>query len=169
MNRRSAFVLWPWLIILGMLGSLVLVMNVLNRELRQESECRARLERIYMAMELYELGNGHLPKLDFYPDNPREGRESLRVVLSKYGLLGSDCVCPAAHPLIQEKGLSYVWNIALNNQSLSGRQQPDWMLIELEALNPKLRGPHLRQYHILYTDGKVQRTARIPYHLPGGN
>lgn len=168
MNPRAAFTLWPWLIILAMLSSLILLMNNLTRGLYAERECKARMERIYMALELHELANGHLPKLEFYPDNPREGRESLRAVLAPYGLNGSDCVCPSAHPLVREKGLSYLWNVALNNQSLSGRQQPDWMLIEIEALNPKLHGPHFRQYHILYTDGKVQRTSQIPYHLPGG-
>ena len=169
-RRRAGFALWPWLLILFMITSIVLLLRYAHQNLAQANQCRAQMKHIYGALGLYEVENGWLPDLLYYPDRPRESPKSLVVALvEKYGLNESDCVCPKAHPLIKEKGLSYIWNVNLNHQALVSGSQAEWMLGEIQMLSTKLAGPHFRNYHIVYTDGHVKRVDSAPHEIPGAH
>ena len=119
------------------------------------NRCRDQMKRVYGALGFYEVQNGALPSLSFYPGKPREDDDSMRVVLEAYGLDPDDCVCPNAQQLVGESGLSYLWNVNLNNQVLAGRQ-PEWLLTEIEVMSSGLKGSHFRHYHVMYTDGHVK-------------
>lgn len=164
--RRAGFVAWVWLLIVLMVVSIFVAFRVLNRRLVDTRECRARLQRIYAALELYEFNEGRLPELAFYPTGPLTSAESLVTALSRYGLRPSDCVCPASGHAIRESGLSYLWNPNLNQHALGASAQPVWMLVEVEAINPQLAPPHLSGYHILYSDGTVKSAKAIPHDIP---
>ncbi len=141
----------------------VLVGSLFGRytERKSESLCRKHLYHMYTVMEMYEIEHGHLPSLSFYPDDPRHDEESLRVFLEKMGLNGDVCVCPSAPKTIRETGLTYLWNIKLNQQKLS-LKNPVWMLVELNALSSQVSPPHRGNYLILYSDGRIERSALPP-------
>jgi hypothetical protein len=164
--RRRGFVVWAWLLIVVMIGSLVFGLRLLNRRLTDTRQCREQLLRIYSAFELYEFSEGRLPDLDFYPNSPLTGSQSIVTALAKYGLHPSDCVCPAGGHSLREAGLSYLWNPRLSGRPLGSFRQPEWMLVEIQAMNPKLAPPHLGHYHILYTDGAVRSELSIPHDIP---
>ena len=165
-RARSGFVFWAWLVIAAMLVSLVVGLRVLNRRLTDTRQCREQLQRIYAALELYEFNEGRLPELDFYPNSPLTGSESILTALSQYGLQASDCVCPACGSAIRESGLSYLWNPKLKNRPLGSNRQPEWMLVEIQAMNPEIDPPHLGHYHVLYSDGEVKSVSTIPHDIP---
>jgi hypothetical protein len=168
-RRAAGVVWWPWLLILMMITSLFLVLHYANHNLAKATECRDQMRRMYAVLGFYEVQNGLLPDLSFYPENPREDEDSLRVVLEAYGLNAEDCVCPKAQPRIKAEGLSYLWNVNLNDQVLSAGRQAEWLLTEIEVMSNQLKGPHFRQYHVMYTDGHVKRTDTVPHEIPGGS
>ena len=165
----GGFVMWPWLLILMMIISLFLVLQYANHNLAKANQCREQMKRIYAALGFFEVQNGSLPDLRFYPDNPREDDDSLRVVLQAYGLNPADTVCPRAQPQVRETGLSYLWNVNLNKQVLSAGRQSEWLLTEIEVMSHNLKGAHFRHYHVMYSDGHVKRTDTVPHEIPGGD
>jgi len=165
--RRQGMALWPWLLILMLVISLALVLQYANRNLAMANQCREQMKRIYGALGFYEVQNGSLPAMRFYPEDPRKDEDSLRLVLEAYGLDPDDTICPSAQPLVRETGLSYLWNVNLNKQVLSAGRQSEWLMTEIEVMSSKLRGPHFRHYHVMYTDGHVQRTDTVPHEVPG--
>lgn len=141
--------------------------HLLNR-VRKDAACRANLEAIYLALEQFELEKGALPDLAYYPDEPYTGERSLRVVLEEFGLSASACVCPAGHPAAREFGLSYIWNPAFNGGHLTGSNtEPGWLLVDIQALAPDVPPPHLRGYHVLYSNGDIRAVADPLNTLPG--
>lgn len=119
--------------------------------------CQENLTRIYQALETYELAHGSLPRLAFLAAEPLSDPESLCVVLESYGLTPEHFICPAAHPLIAETGLTYIWNTRLNGRSMQDFYEKQWMLVEINAIAPDIAGPHFGACNVLFTDGSVER------------
>lgn len=127
-----------------------------------EQQCAYNLAQIYGALEMYEINHGVLPNLAFYPDNPKHAPDSLLVVLDPYAF-GSDLgYCPSSHPLIRDRGLSYVWNIRMNGKKLHAAPDAPWLITEISALSDQVRPPHRGQYLILYADGRIARSRTPP-------
>lgn len=143
-------------VIVGLAIALAAIYHILA-QVRKTLACADNLKAVYRALELYEMDRGVLPKLAFYPDNPVEDGDSLRVVLEAYGAGGSACVCPHAPPNQQELGLTYVWNVRLNGRKIPPVEEREWMLVEMNALSAEVPAPHLGRYNVLYTDGTVER------------
>lgn len=119
--------------------------------------CERNLLKIYRALELYELDRGELPALAYFPNEPKEDTDSLRLVLENFGVDANACVCPAHPTMIREMGLTYIWNTALNGQKMPRGAEPTWMLVDLTALSTDLPASHFGGYNVLYSDGKVRR------------
>lgn len=155
------------LLVAGLALALMLIYHLLA-QVRLSMACGENLRAIYRALELFEYERGTLPALAFFPDNPFEDSDSLRVVLEPYGAGGSMCVCPHAPRALSELGLTYVWNVRLN-----GRKMPrdpaerDWMLVEISAVSGDVPAPHLGRYNVLYTDGTVERISEPQQQLKG--
>ena len=127
-------------------------------EVRSARECRTHLQQIYRAMELYEVDRGILPTMAFFPDDPRQDTDSLRVILETYGVEPGAFVCPAMPDTLADLGLTYVWNVQLNGKRMHQEgDEPRWMLVEISALSIDVPAPHLRRYNVLFTDGTIQR------------
>ena len=141
--------------------------HFLFREMRFSNLCLSNLRALYRALELYEMDRGTLPKLAYFPDIPTEDTDSLRVVLESFGATGSACLCPASAPGVQELGLTYVWNVRLNGKKIPRGDERDWMLVEINALSGDVPAPHLGWYHVLYTDGTVDRVRKPRSQLNG--
>jgi hypothetical protein len=168
MHRKQGAAFLPWLFILLMLGSLLWLLNRLNVELGHADTCEKQLKEIYEVLNRYEQQHGRLPALEMFPGNPEESESSLLQVLASFGVAPETAVCPACHPVLREHGLTYLWNPALNHGSIrdDSKAEPQWMLVDMQALDDRIRGPHFGSYHILYTDGRVERSARPPHSLP---
>lgn len=166
MSRPRTAPVWAWLLIALMLGSLIWLLNRLTDQTQHAHQCRQNLEKIFHILTLYELEHGQLPSLALFPEEPLLDNESLLVVLRAYGMDPAWGICPAAAGVIRDHGLSYLWNTALNHRSLSSLIEPVWMLVDLQALDDRIPGPHFGGYHILYTDGRVERSMHPPHTLP---
>lgn len=157
---------WPWVFILLMVVSLVWMLNRLSRQLGEMQGCEANLIQIYDLLRLYENDHGQLPSLKMFPEDAEGDPESLVHVLRPYGLEGTAAVCPSASGILRAHGISYLWNPALNNSSLLNRPEPTWVLVDLQALDDRVPGPHFGQYNILFSDRRVERSALPPHSLP---
>ncbi|MCC5845028.1 MAG: hypothetical protein JJU05_12330 [Verrucomicrobia bacterium] len=168
MSRKRPYpkAFWPWVFIFLMLFSLVWMMNRLTRQVREAQGCEQNLLRIYDFLRMYENDHGYLPSLKMFPQDALNDPESLVHILKPYGLDPADAVCPAASGVLREHGISYLWNTALNNTSLVNRLEPTWVLVDLQALDDRVPGPHFGGYNILYTDRRVERTLLPPHSLP---
>lgn len=123
--------------------------------------CQENLNRIYQSLEMYELAHGSLPRLAFYAEEPLSDPESICVALESYGLTPETFICPSAHALVAETGLTYIWNTRLNGRSMQEFYEKQWMLVEIEAISSEVSGPHFGSCQVLYTDGSIER-ARNP-------
>lgn len=160
--RRSGLVLRQaiiYLVVVCLAGSGIYY-YIKQRALAQTAVQNLRL--IYMALEWYELDQGHLPDLAFFPDEPRHDNDSLLAVLSRYGITEDLTVCPTAPAVLRELGLNYVWNVELNGQKLQEQATRRWMLASMHVLSDRVPAPHLGRYAILYTDGKVELSRTPP-------
>lgn len=157
---------WPWVFIFLMIFSLLWMLNRVSRQLREAQSCEENLLRIYDFLRLYENDHGYLPSLKMFPEDVENDPESLVVVLRAYGMDVRDAVCPAASGVLRDHGISYLWNTALNNSSLVNRPEATWVLVDLQALDDRVPGPHFGGYTILYSDRRVERTGLPPHSLP---
>jgi len=150
------------LCLLGIISLVFFAMSTANRAV----QCSYNLNRLYQALDLYEMHNGALPSLAFYPAEPYADPASIRVVLETYGPEESNWTCPGIHPLIKQTGLSYIWNTSLNGASLRNMEKKEWMLVELNAMSREVDRPHFGYCNVLFTDGSVER-VRYPDELTG--
>lgn len=169
MRQRSTSgkVLFKLLLVMAPCALLLAIIFAVLHELRHSFECQSNLRTLYHALELYEMERGALPKLAFFPDIPQEDTDSLRVVLESFGAGGSACVCPSAPENLRELGLTYVWNVRLNARKIPKGQAREWMLVDIQALSGDVPAPHLKRYHVLYSDGSVERIRNPLQELPG--
>ena len=129
---------------------------------RKARLCSQNLQKIYGALVDYEDRFGFLPKLAFYPDDARLDPDSVTVKLAAFGVLESDCICPSSPAVLQDAGITYLWNIALNMQRLEDFSTSTWVMVEIHSLSSSVPAPHLRTYNILFTDGRVTKSRRPP-------
>lgn len=125
-------------------------------------ECAANLRRIYAALELYEIDRGTLPRLAFFPDDPKQDPDSIVVALTPYGTTPDVYLCPTAPLPHRELGLTYLWNTRLNGRKIPRASTPEWMLVEINALSDEVPASHMGKYNVLYTDGAVHREKDPP-------
>lgn len=167
MTSKRGAVLLPWLFIFLMLGSLLWLLNRLNQGIQHSDQCQIQLENIYQALRNYEQENGRLPTLELYPVDPEETEETLMTILENQpGFRREWLQCPAAHDVLREQGITYLWNTELNQSSLIDRATITWVLVDMHALDLSLPGPHFGKVHILYTDGRVELSEDPPHNLP---
>jgi hypothetical protein len=156
----------PWLFILLMVASLFWLLHRVNLQLGAADRCEQRLLKLYQSLQDYERQHGRLPSLELFPEDPRDSEKSLLQALQAFDPDPEAGTCPACHPVLQEHGLTYLWNTALNQSSLRARKESTWVLVDIQALDDRIPGPHFGAYHILYTDGRVERSNAPPHSLP---
>ena len=164
---RSGHVLTKVVLLVAILLLAVSILYYVLYQMSMQQVCTRNLEHLYRAVEMYEIDRGTLPRLAFFPDDAKQDRDSLRVVLEPYGGDPSACVCPTLPDVLTELGLTYVWNVKLNGKKIPRNGDPQWMLVEICALSPDVPAPHLGQYNVLYTDGKIRRVKNPLQDLEG--
>ncbi|HEY8240304.1 MAG TPA: hypothetical protein VIH35_02610 [Kiritimatiellia bacterium] len=165
--RRGGHVLTKVVILVAVLLLAVAILYYMLYQMSQQQACGKNLQQIHRALQLYEIDRGTLPRLAFFPDDAKQDRDSLRVVLEPYGADGTTCECPSLPDVLSELGLTYVWNVALNGKKTPRDDDSTWMLVEICALTTDVPAPHMGQYNVLYTDGKVRRVKNPTQELTG--
>lgn len=165
-RATAAHLLTKLAVLLAVAAAVILSLYAILNRVRASFDCEANLKAIYGALELYEQERGSLPRLAYFPDDPMEDEDSLRVVLEPYGAVGRICVCPAAPRVQASLGLTYVWNVRLNGRKMP-RDEKEWVLVEMNALSTDVPAPHLGRYNVLYSDGSVERIKTPLKELPG--
>ena len=159
MNNRAGHIIFKLFLLTVAVFAMVGGIYFMLMQVSKTVTCSEQLTRIYQALELFEMDRGSLPRLAFYPDEPMSDPDSIRVVLEEYGIDPSTWVCPSAHPMIVNLGLSYIWNTRLNGANLRSFTERHWMLIEINALSDDVPAPHFGYYNVLYTDGTIERIS----------
>lgn len=167
MSNRTGAVFLPWLFIFLMIGSLLWLLNRVNQGVQTTDQCREQLKNVYQALRLYEQEHGRLPALELYPVNPEETEETLwNLLADQPGFKKEWLICPSAPDVLKAQGITYLWNTELNQSSLTDRDTITWVLVDMQALDDTLPGPHFGKVHILYTDGRVEDSHAPPPNLP---
>jgi hypothetical protein len=123
---------------------------------RHQARCRTHLRQLYHLMQMYELQHGSLPELAFFPDRmTNEG--SLHAFIEAQDVDPDLAFCPALPHALRRNGQSYIWNDALNGSRLAQHDPPRWMLMEYSVVSDRISAPHAGAWHVLFTDGTVQR------------
>ena len=63
---------------------------------------------------------------------------------------------------LQEKGLTYIYNDAISGKSSFRDPSKKWVLIEFNCVHKDSPHPHPGGYNVLFADGHVQTTKRLP-------
>lgn len=165
LRKKAGVVILPWLFIILMLGSLIWLLNRVSNDRIAASQCAQNLKTLYVYLQRYEQEHGTLPTLVLFSKDPENDPRGIKAVLSEMGVPDEVFICPSSPDVIRDHGVSYLWNPALNGGTLNGGEVR-WMLVDIQAVDPDLPGPHLNRYHILFTDGHVEETDVLPYGLP---
>jgi len=130
--------------------------HVMNRA--KALQCQNNLRQ--MGLVFKTMGN--LPNASFYPKgDPKSDPKSLLVIGKKAGLSDGMFMCPTAPAEFREKGLTFLWNDAVNGRG-SFSVSREWLMIEMNALSAKPTPPHSGKYHVLYGSGSVKAVSSIP-------
>lgn len=159
--KCRGFTLAELIVVLVLLALVGVGIASVTREIFERKHCKRNLYAIYNALELYEIDRGTLPRMAFFPDQPRMDRDSPVVLLRPYCSDPDIFVCPAAPRRFQELGLTYLWNVGLNGKKLHSIQPPVWLMTELQALSDQVPAPHLGIYNVLFSDGRVLK-MKVP-------
>jgi hypothetical protein len=154
-HGREGHVVTKVVVLVAILLLAVAVLYYFLYQMSLQQACAKNLQQIRRSLELYEIDRGTLPRLAFYPDDAKQDQDSLRVVLEPYGADATVCQCPTLPDVLSDLGLTYVWNVRLNGKKTP--KEPTWMLVEIAALSQDVPAPHMGQYNVLYTDGKIRR------------
>ncbi len=123
------------------------------------TECTNNLTQIGQLLRMYVLENDRYPAAAFYPKNPEKGADSIRVLLGGPKKLWT---CPSLPDQLQSKGLTFVYNDALAGKRTLPKPEKKWVLIEFNCVSKKAPGPHNKGYNVLFADGHIITTKRLP-------
>ena len=161
LTRRSAFTLIEVMVVMGIMMSQANNYGDVKR-LAYQKACENNLRQLYLGLQMYAMESGGLPDAKFFAENPRKDPKSL------YNVLGTNyqpsLVCPVFPPSLKDKGCTYLYNDTLAGESLDSIPDANktWLLTELNAVSDKIPMPHPRGFNILYADGHIEITSKLP-------
>ncbi len=158
----SLFTLTEILAVSAIISSVPLTAFVRAKQKAVETECMNNMRQVGAAIVSYHLSNGEYPKAAFFPENPKSGADSIRVVLAEE--LGGDKVwlCPAMPEKLKEKGLTWVYNDTLSGKQSTPDPSKTWILVEFSCVSRSAPEPHPGGYNIVYADGHVVTSRTLP-------
>lgn len=127
----------------------------------RERECINNLQQIYKAVVMFEMDNGHLPEVKFFPASPSDTK-GLNNILAPYGLPKDIFFCPSIPEQLNRYGTNYIWNDTVNEKTLDSLPHSTWLMTEMTAVSKNIPGPHTGgRFSILYAGGNAQTGERI--------
>lgn len=149
----------------------------------------SNLRQIGQMLVMYQMDNKSYPKAAFYPTDPLNGDDSIRVILAGKGGkaevkssgggvggiagralgaagggndVGSMFVSAALPAPLQEKGLTYVYNDAIAGKRSIANPSATWVLIDMTCVSAEVPPPYRNGYNVLMADGRVITTKKLP-------
>ena len=161
LSRRAAFTLVEVMVVMTIMTSQANNYGDV-RKIAYQKTCENNLRQIYQALLMQDMENGTLPKAAFFPKRPKADPRSLVKILGPS--FAASLVCPVFPAAIKEKGLTYIYNDELGGQMIDQIPNPreTWLVTEMNAVSDKIPMPHPGGFLILYADGHIQATKKIP-------
>ncbi|HUT34700.1 MAG TPA: type II secretion system protein [Planctomycetota bacterium] len=120
----------------------------------------SNLRQIHLLLQTQCIA-GALPRAAFFPEgDPKKDPKSITRLIA--GAPPQLFVSPFAPPSLQDKGLSYAWNTALNGRTLDTVPRTTWVLIDVTAFLVDPDIPKPGKYLVLYADGRAEAIAEPP-------
>ncbi len=169
LTNRAGFTATELLVVATIVGGVSSAAFVNVKDKAKQTECQNNLKQISMALRMHEMTSGKLPKADFFPDDPKKGKDSIRVILKGYP--AKLFVCPSTPEEISKKGLTFLWNDKCSGKPSHRIKKAGktWLLIEINAVSDKVPAPHPGGYNILYADLQtVKAEKELPKDLAEG-
>ncbi|MGD0999251.1 MAG: hypothetical protein ABSA67_01015 [Candidatus Brocadiia bacterium] len=126
----------------------------------KETQGRENLRQIYMLL-VAQTTSEPLPDAAFYPKgDPRTDPKSIMNLIQ--GALPGLFVSPFAPEELKTKGLTFVWNDAVNGRDISNLPKDTWLLIDMAAFIADPGVPAPDRYLLLYADGRAMAVISLP-------
>ncbi|RMD75555.1 MAG: hypothetical protein D6820_14500 [Lentisphaerae bacterium] len=159
---RHAFTAAELSLVTALLSSIPISSYTKVRQKAYQTQCVSHLRNIAMALSMFRDENGHFPKAKFFTRNPNDPR-SIRNQLAPYGAGNKSMwICPALPSAFQKYGCTFLYNDELGGKNNAPNPSQTWVLIEITCVNGKLPYPHPDGFNILYADGSVRTTRKLP-------
>jgi prepilin-type processing-associated H-X9-DG protein len=161
---RLAFSLTEIMAVSAIVTSIPTAQYVRAKQKAEQIACVHNLQQIGKAILMHQMGEGRYPDAEFYPDAPFADEKSIAKILedSGAGLPREIWVCPAAPPALAAKKLTFVFNDTFAGRTSLPNPEKAWLLIEVNCVSKRVPPPHPNGYNILFADGHVVTTKRLP-------
>jgi len=148
------------LAVVTMISTVPMGAYVRAKEKGAETECASNLRQIGQLLQIYVNENGEYPKAAFFPKDVKNGPDSLVTLLPD--VPKEMWVCPSLPDALKEKGLTFVYNDALGGKKGFSDPSKKWVMIEINCVSASSPAPHPSGYNVLFADGHVITTRRLP-------
>ncbi|OGV63348.1 MAG: hypothetical protein A3K19_29090 [Lentisphaerae bacterium RIFOXYB12_FULL_65_16] len=168
-NRRDqrwllAFSLIELMAVTAIVTSIPAAQYAKAQQKAHQIECGSNLQQIGVSITAYQTGENKFPDAVFYPDKPFEDPKSICKILenSGAGIPKEMWICPAAPDSLKQRGMTFVYNDSFAGRQSLPNPSKAWLLIEVNCVSKKVPPPHPQGYNILFADGHVMATNRLP-------
>lgn len=153
--RRAGFTFAEMMVVVGIVSQIPQGSFGRAKQKALEVKCVSNLRSIGMNI----IAHGEFPDAAFYPKDPKNGKDSIRKII---GGGEKPWICPSLPDALQKRGLTYVYNDELAGQSNPRNAEKKWVLIEMSCVSHSAPHPHPAGYNVLFADGHVITTKRLP-------
>jgi len=129
-----------------------------------QMECVSNMTQIGKSIVMYHMSEGKYPEAIFFPKKPFSDDRSIAKILadSGAGIPRQMWVCPAAPGIMKKRGISFIYNDKYAGRQSLPKPGKAWLMIEVNCVSAKVPPPHPQGYNILFADGRVITTKRLP-------
>ena len=129
-----------------------------------QMQCVNNLQEIGKSIIMYQMSEGHYAKAIFFPKKPFSDPSSIATILQESGaaLPREMWVCPAAPAVLKKRGITFIYNDKFGGRSMLPKPEKAWLMIEVNCVSTKVPPPHPQGYNILFADGHVITSKRLP-------
>jgi prepilin-type processing-associated H-X9-DG protein len=159
-RRWLGFSVTEVLAVVTMISTIPMGAYVRAKEKGAETECASNLRQIGQALQIFVNENGEYPKAAFYPKEPKSGPDSIVTLLPE--IPKEMWLCPGLPDALREKGLTFIYNDTLGGKKGFSDPGKKWVLIEINCVSASSPPPHPSGYNVLFADGHVITTRRLP-------
>jgi len=161
---QLAFTLTEMMTVAAIVASIPAGHYAKAKQKAHQINCVSNLQQIGKAIVMYQMGEGKYPDAVFFPDDPFGDEKSIVKILadSGAGIPKEMWVCPSAPDAIKEKGLTFVYNDNFAGRRSLKKPSKAWLMIEVNCVSKKVPAPHSNGYNILFADGHVITSRRLP-------
>ncbi|MBN1872416.1 MAG: hypothetical protein JW800_07570 [Candidatus Omnitrophica bacterium] len=134
----------------------------------QGMSCLSNLRNIFVGVQMYEIDNGRIPDIVFYPKNFDSDPKSIFNVLRYYVEDTKVYVCPVMPDELKKKKITYIWNDNYNGKPMHfvDDRRSKWIMTEMTAVQPEIPPPHKGAYNVLFLDGHAESVKEAVYLYP---